>query len=348
MAEPKLETRSVPEVRVLIDGARLPPTVEHAVQAVEVDLSLGLIDQATVQLANGRGAVSELDLLAFGKEIEIQLGYIGKIKAVFKGDLVAVEPCFPQSGSAAVTVRAYDRLHRYRRGRHQRTFLNQKVSDVVTTLASEEGLRPQVEDTGHTHEYLLQNNQTNIEFIKELARRAFFEVFVRETTLHFRRPKYDQGPALKLEWNQNLKSFHVRKSSANVATKVETRYWDMLQKKHVVQAHGRLHGKLGPDIARETKQAFGAGDVQISARTHTLPGEAEDLAFAIYNEQALRSTRGHGTAYGDPEIEPGQVIELEGLSKLWDGKYYITACTHMYDVFGGGYTTEFRVQGTGS
>ena len=55
MAEAKLETRSVPEVRVLIDGARLPPMVEHAVQAVEVDLSLSLIDQATVQLANDRG-----------------------------------------------------------------------------------------------------------------------------------------------------------------------------------------------------------------------------------------------------------------------------------------------------
>jgi phage protein D len=348
MGRAKLEERSVPEARVLINGTRLPPLVENTVQVIEVDQSLSLIDMAKVQLANGGGGVSELDLFDFGNEIEIQLGFIGKIKSVFKGELISVEPCFPQSGNASVVVRAYDKLHRYRRGRHQRTFLNQKVSDVVTALASEEGLKPDVEDTKITHEYLLQNNLTNIEFIKELARRYYYEVFVKFDTLHFRRPKYDKGKALTLEWNQNLKSFHVRKSSANVATKVEARYWDMEKKKHVVEAHGRLHGKLGADIAKETKKAFGQGTVQISARTNTVPGEAKNLAFAVYNEQALLSTRGHGTAYGDPELEPGQVIELEGLSKAWDGKYYVTACTHMYDVFGGGYTTEFRVHATGA
>src|SRR5438045_3871420 len=80
-------------------------------------------------------------------------------------------------------------------------------------LAREEGLEPEVEDTKLVHEYLLQNNQSNIDFIHELARRTFHEVEVAagEKKLLFRKPRSKAQHAHALTWGRDLKSFYVRK-----------------------------------------------------------------------------------------------------------------------------------------
>ena len=62
-------------------------------------------------------------------------------------------------------MRAFDRLHRLSRGRQVRSFQNVSDSDLVQRIASEVGLQAQVGPTPEVHDYLLQDNQTNLEFL---------------------------------------------------------------------------------------------------------------------------------------------------------------------------------------
>ena len=90
-------------------------------------------------------------------------------------------------------------------------------------LAGEDGLSPDVEDTKDTHEWLCQNNQSNIDFIHELARRHGYEVDVTDHgMLHFAKPKSEAGKLLTLTWGENLKSFYARSSVANVEARWST------------------------------------------------------------------------------------------------------------------------------
>ena len=70
------------------------------------------------------------------------------------------------------------------------------MSDLVKKLASEEGLSADVEDTKQVHDYLLQNNQSNIDFIHELARRIYFEVEVDESKLIFKKPRTNKPKSI--------------------------------------------------------------------------------------------------------------------------------------------------------
>lgn len=341
--------RLVPEVRIAIDGAEVAYDFVH-LRDVQLSLSTSLCDMASVTFSNPWGTVADLADLDPGRLLEVQMGYQGELTKLFRGEVVSVEPSFPHTGDPVVVVRAYDQLHRHSRGRRQRTFESVAVSDVVSQLAGEEGLRAKVDATGLQHEYLLQNNVTNLEFIHELARRHYYEVHVDEAkTLHFRKPAYDRGQAHTLIWGKGLKSFTVRKSAANVATRVKTRYWDMKQKKHVVQEHGALHGRIAgrspnPDLAKE---AFSEGEVQVSGLPCLYPKEAEGIAFHLYNERALDAVKGRGAAIGDPAIRPGLVLELEGLGGAWNGSYYVTQAVHSYSGQQG-YQTEFEVRRTGT
>lgn len=344
--------RVVPDFKVKIDGTPIRTGLVAALNWVEIQQSIRLVDMAVINFSNYAGKLSDAPEFKKGKEIEIEVGYVGEVAWAFKGEIISIEPQFPIVGNPSVSIRAYDKLHRYRRGRHQKTFLNQKVSEVVQALAGAEGLSADVEDTKLKHEYLLQNNQSNIEFIHELARRHGYEVDVdaKAGKLSFKKGRYDKPKAIGLKWGESLKSFHVRKSVANVHTEVKARYWNMKDKKHVLEKSKELHGSLETldEAPAESKKAFKDGIMQISLRPNTAPAEAKALAWSIFNEQALNAVQGRGTCLGEPAIKPGVVIELLGLGKTWSGLYYVWAATHLLRRTSG-YSTQFdlRRPGTG-
>ena len=82
----------------------------------------------------------DLDDTAFqiGKSLVVKLGSVDETttKQLFKGEIVTVEPDF-QAGGVAMVVRAYDRSHRMMRSRKQRTFMNQTISDIVTSVGGQ-------------------------------------------------------------------------------------------------------------------------------------------------------------------------------------------------------------------
>lgn len=338
-----------PDREVLIDGQPLSLAFDSALTCVELQQSLSLVDMAVLTFDNPGGSISDAPALDCGKEVEIKVGYVGQLVSLFKGDIVALEPAYPIEGKPFVTVRAYDRKHRLRRGRKQRAFLAQKISDIASTIASEEGLTPDIEDTQVQHQYIIQNNQSNIDFLHELGRRYHVEVRVlgTEKKLVVKRPQNTEGAAKTLEWGRDLKSFYVKKSLANVPTEVETRTWDVTQKRMTASRATSIHGQLGASsIVAEAQEAFGPAKRLIAIRPTDDPREAQAMADSLLNEEAMNAVKGHGTVVGDAALVPGMVIELEGLGETWSGKYYLTGATHVVHRVSG-YSTKFEVKRNG-
>ncbi|MGE0707930.1 MAG: phage late control D family protein [Planctomycetota bacterium] len=340
----------VPDFKVELNGSPLANDLLQQLLSIEVQQSARLIDMAILRFSNPHGLVADAAVFAPGKAVKVQAGYVGAVEPVFDGEVVSLEPEFPISGNPTVVVRAYDKLHRFRRGSFQRTFLSQKVSDVVKSLASEEGLSPEVDDTGDKHDWLLQNNVSNVDYIHELGRAHGYEVRVVDgTKLQFKKPSSSAGKELTVTWGEDLKSFYVKSSVTNVQTDVVVRCWNMKDKKAIIEKNEALKAKLGAkEIATDAaKKAFGEGKLQVSIRMASTPAEAKAMASAIFNERALDAVQGRGTCLGNTKLKPGQVIELVGMGKMWSGQYYVTAATHILHP-SAGYTTEFRVARTGT
>ena len=63
---------------------------------------------------------------------------------------------------------------------------------------------------------------------------------------------------------------------------------------------------------------------------------------SILNGRARAFVTGSGRAIGRPALRAGGVIELAGVGKTFDGKYYVVQSTHLYGE--DGYHTSFRVR----
>ena len=167
----------------------------------------------------------------------VKLGFIGSTTEakdsspsqgiIIVGEITAIETHFTHQTKAPILIRGYDISHRLHRGRHNRSFQNKTDSDLVKQLAAEVGIEATdetVKPSGAPHEYLFQENQSNMEFLRERAARIGFELFVQGQKMHFRPPQ--QGEMLELQWLRDLESFRVRVATAEQVSAVEVRGWD--------------------------------------------------------------------------------------------------------------------------
>src|SRR5206468_12553742 len=133
--------------------------------------------------------------------------YLGQLTTVIRGEVTALQMEYPNNGPAILSVQGFDRLHRFRRGRRTRVFTEVKDNQIAEQIASELGLTPDVEDTGVVHEYVVQNNLNDLDFLLERARRIRYEVLVNNQTLRLRRAANNLGQVTELEYMIDLKSF---------------------------------------------------------------------------------------------------------------------------------------------
>jgi phage protein D len=351
MAEPALEQpRDAPHFKVLVGGSELP--VETAADILEVKVS-DYVEGAstfTVTFNNWNSETQEFkwidqDILSEGTEVEVKVGYVDDLNSIIKGEVTALEPEFPDNEAPSLKIQGYDRLHRFRRGRKTRSFVQMKDSDIAGQIASELGLTAQADDTSVTHDYVLQSNQTDIDFLLERARRIHFEVTVKDKTLNFRKAANDQSKVVSLQYGLTLQSFYPRLSTMRQVGEVVVKGWNALTKEIIVAKSQRgdeiskMKGeKLGVVISTG---AFQASEKVIVDKPIFSMGEAQQMAKGKFNEMSNEFITGEGTAIGNMDIRAGAVVELEKLGKRFSGLYYITSSTHT--VGPRGYNTKFTV-----
>ncbi|WP_446878047.1 VgrG-related protein [Phormidesmis sp. 146-33] len=239
-------------------------------------------------------------------------------------------------------------MHRLYRGQHNRSFQNVTDSDVVKKIAEEAGIqiKTPLDNSGEPHDYLFQENQTNMAFLRDRASRIGFELFNQDGKLHFRKPK--PGNELALKWLKNLSSFRVRVSSAEQVKEVEVRAWDYGEKRAIVSTKRTDEVITQTDNGKgsDTSTKFNGKPTKpkriIVDRPVFNPKEADAIAQAVCNELSGQFVCADAKAEGNPKIRPGRVVKLEGMGQH-SGKYYVTETRHLY--YERVYTTEFSVRG---
>lgn len=355
------------------DAGQAPPiyssrpvlTVNGNAQTVLGDRLLGLVVEETVQglyraeatFANfdqvngGMGFVYfDRQLLDFGKSFTIQMGAGIAAATVFTGRIMALEGRFPHLRPPEILVEAEDRLQDLRMTRRTRTFENMSDSDVFQQIASQQGLKPNVDVSGPSYKVLAQVNQSDLAFMRERAQAVDAEVWVDDTTLNVVLRAKRKANDLTLTYGQGLFEFSAIADLANQATAFNVTGWDVSAKQAISYSatSSVLAGEVNGDLAGSDvlQQAIGKRDQQV---VHVLPftsQEAQVQAEARYRRWARRFVTGNGLADGDGRIQVGTSLTLQGLGTLFNGKFYVTAVRHLFDPKNG-YRTWFAVERPG-
>lgn len=352
-----------PAFQVEVNGQTLAADISKNIQQVSVGLKKDLMDTFNLVIANAYPMLrwthtSDADLFKEGTSVRIALGYVDDLREVISGEITKIGLTFPDSGMPTVTIDGYTLLHRLSAAKKTRSF--QKMSDkqVVQQIGGEAALEVQADETGSPLDYLMQSNQTDLEFVSARAKRIRFEVLARDNKLLFRKPPEESPNVYTLVWghaqaafaggssNLPLKNFTPELNAMNQGP-VTVRGYDPAGKKPIVGRanQGDEDAKMNRTTVgtQITTRAFNRSKEYIRVNVPVVSqAEADQHAKAIYNERSMGLVTGSGSTIGIPALKPGAVVELAGLGPRFSGLYYVSEATHAMG--SAGYSTNFSVQ----
>lgn len=352
-----------PAYAVRLGPADLMRDLVAAVSQVEVDLVLGAASRFTFTVTDcyseklhafrtGRGN-NLLELLTFGSEVEIFMGYgdAGSIPIAVSGMITEITTTFPEGGSPELTVGGYDHGFALTMGKNSRTWSRALDSGAAQEIAGFNNINAKIEPTSEQHAQIEQNQESDWEFLKKLADRNHFEIYVDERRmLHFGKPNDRADAVVRLLYGQGLLSFKPEANLAGQISRVEVYGWDTRAKKPIVgvATTGEESGLRGKSAGQHLSAFVRDPDKRPTLRLRQpvfTQAEADQRAKAALNERAKQFLTGEGETIGLPEVRPDRNVELSNLGEPFSKIYYIQQATHKIDA--NGYRTRFKVKETG-
>jgi phage protein D len=342
---------SVANFKLVLNGSELSEDLLSAVEGIVLEDEINLPSMFTIKFnivdfENGAWRGIELDTFKPGDVTGVFMG-IDASEEMMTGEITALDLTFGEY--SFMEIRGYDRLHKLRFGTKRRSFKDMKDSDIASSIASEVGLTPQVDDSVTVNPYIFQNNQTNYEFLLERAKRIGYEMLADDKTFIFRKSQEDKSSELTLEYDIDLQSFSVQLKTLTEGSEVEVRAWDVKNKKEIASTASKgseITTMAGKESGFEISEgAFGASSVSVVDDVIVDSADADSLAKARYNTILKEFITGEGKCSGNPNIRAGKTIEIKGIGERFSGAYYVISTTHSID--DAGYTTTFKVRRTG-
>ncbi|MFN6565765.1 type IV secretion protein Rhs [Nostoc minutum NIES-26] len=352
--------RYIPEPLLQIDGTNASTDLLNDILQISVEESLHLPGMFTLIIKNDYfpGRTEEKtwrhqSLFAIGKKIKI--GFVSSTTEnvdfetaeqgyVLDGEITAIETEFTEKSQAPIVIRGYDISHRLHRGRYNRSFQNVTDSDIVNQIVGETGIATgAIASTSIIHDYVFQENQTNMEFLRERAARLGFELYVQDGKLNFRQPAQNQS--LSLKWLEDIHNFRVRVTSAEQVSSVEVRGWDYTTKRPIVSTASTeqviTNTENGTGSKTSTKFSIQPKMIVVDRPVFSA-NEAQKMAQALCNELGGEFVYADAKGEGNPYLRPGRVVKLTDMGN-YSGSYYVTETRHLFHERI--YTTEFSVRG---
>ena len=352
-----------PAFQVNVDGNRLAADVSKNIQQVSVTLQQDLMDTFTLTLANAYPQLrwthtDDANLFREASSVRISMGYVDDLHEVISGEITKISPSFPDTGMPTVNINGYTLLHRLAGDQKTRPFPKITDKQIIEQIAGEVNLQVKADETGTQYDYVMQHNQTDLQFLAERAKRIGFEMLVQKDTLLFRKPPEQAAKLYTLVWGQPqaagsggpntlpLKKFSTDLNIKNQYGDVMVRGYDPATKRTIIGT--ATQADAAPMNQRRTGAQIAAGSFH-RARQHirvNVPvasqAEADLHARAIKNDNAMQLLTGSASTIGIPDLKPGSIVDLQGIGKRFNGFYYVSQATH--SISSSGYSTDFSVQ----
>lgn len=339
---------------ISVDGAAIADALYDKVVDLRVEQTVSMPSSLTLRFSDPHFELVDATTFEVGKAIVVNFpNSAGAMMPVFDGEIVgvAIEQIIEVAEGCEFVVTAYDKSHRLGHKTTVRSFVQQKYTDVVRTIAGAHGLSANITESSPSvvHEYLLQTTN-DYDTLNEIARLLGFQWHVDGSSLVF-------GPratstAVEVTYGESLRRLKVRFTGSERIGTATVRGWDQLTKQAIVSADtsaGTPAGLLGGGsvtIAQNgrTKAAPFRGERTASAMPVASTDEAMMLAKGISARAAASELYLRADADGNPAIKVGGTVEIKNAGTRVSGDYFVTSVEH---VFGrsGDYVTRFTSGG---
>ena len=353
-------------IKIKVAGSELAKEIMDQLEKLTVEQHAQLPDRFLIRISDDDFAIMDGDRFKVGNEVEIKaegedlLTHASFSEVLIKGEITGVQPIFDSDGEPSLVVHGSTRDHRLYRGTKTRTYGDANptgagitLENVVNTIVQEtDGLTGKDVDTSELSSvkfcYLIQWNQSDMAFLRQLARQVGYVCYVDDGKLYFKKPA-PSSDAVELTWGDNLRSFQARINLSEQVDKAVAKGWDPDTKQSVEGSLNTATDGVYPEIGLGTtgdklaKESFGGGaELSLSDPTIRTVDEAKSIARGLWREMSSGFMEAEGVAYSTPKIKAGKWVDVKGIGERYSGKYWISSAVH--DFTADGVKTTFRTE----
>jgi uncharacterized protein len=341
-----VDTKLTPCFVLYLNGTRFTAEQEYSVKQIVVEERVDLPSSFSITLSDNLRQWTDSEDLSEGAEVKIMLGYKDDIEEVFCGDIISINPQFRMNCDDVVVIKGQNGMHRLFRGKKTRSFIEMTDADIIKEIASECGLKDEIDDIGIEHLFTMQNNMTNYDYLMAMARKYDCKMHVKEKTLVFKKIQDESSEEVIAEWGKTLLEFNVKADVNSLVSEVEVIGWNNEQGEAIVGTAtvDDIPVLFDRDVygGSIVKDNFGDAKMVIVDNAVIDQGGADTLALDIISKNAMDYVSGSGKVQGNYKINAGIMIELKELGTRFSGTYYVESVKHIFAA-GIGYSTYFNV-----
>jgi phage protein D len=310
---------------VTLGGTTYEQSEPKGIIRIEVEDHVDRIGIARV-IFNREG--EQFPSVEIGSDLEISMG--NTTRKSFVGVVTGSRYNWKQ-GRETLTVIALDPLCKLAGSRETLVYESQKDSDIASAVISAGGVSSgTVDPTSVKHDYVLQRNESNLNFLKRLAARNGYLVFAEEGKVNFAKPQ-SSGSAVEIPESEVI-ALDFTTSAQFLASEVKVHGWDYMTKEPVAGSSSpgdveTLGG--GTNAAQSFSGQIWGKSTCISDILVTDNDAAKAMAKSEMNRLGRTFGRGVLRIQGNANIHAGTKVKTSGLPEGYNPDAYVMSSRHI-------------------
>ena len=218
---------------VLVDGQRSEPVMQMLRSCVvrEAEGGLSSLSLTLSNWGNVQGSIGYLfndgALIDFGTRLKLYFGETSAPRAVFEGEVHAIEAHAPMGAPPEITFLAEDKLFAARQARRSALYADMTPADVVQRIASQLGLQPDIDGLDAGSGTWAQLNESDLAFLRRLLARFDADLQLSGDALQVRRSAERERGTINLSMYSQLQQLRVIADLADQVTEVTASGFDV-------------------------------------------------------------------------------------------------------------------------
>jgi phage protein D/phage baseplate assembly protein gpV len=321
-------------LRILIEGTELDAQLARCAVSAFVRQTLNAPSLAEVSFAEPPGA--SLRALGYGADLTLR---VDADTTLFRGEITTLERQCDGASGRMLRLRAYDKLHRLRKTQRARALSGVTGGDVVIEAANALGLQSDVSDAGPAQSLAIQYEQSDLDFLVELAARSGLHLYLDGEVLRLL-SLAGTGEPISLRLGRELATVRATASAETMRRSSQAKAWNVLRTTVLAGAASPAR-QDAQDMRSLDLSAF--GDIGVRTLYNRVAASADEtrgLAQADIDCAAADEVVIEASADGDPRLRPGAIAAISGVDDDIDGRFTLTQALHRFSETDG-YITEF-------
>ncbi|WP_295721215.1 type VI secretion system tip protein VgrG [Mucilaginibacter sp.] len=334
---------TVAEFKILINGTEIPREV--AKLSVNVMKMVNKVSSATIVIQDGEASSGEFpltdgDLFTPGNEVEITAGDPDNSVSIFKGIIIKQSIKIRESVSPNLVIECKHKAVKTTIGRKNAYFHDLTDADIISQILESDGFASSDLDIGSTdvtYKEMVQYNSTDWDFILSRAEATGNVILTNDDKIVTKKPTVSGDATLSLLHGATVMELDAEMDSRNQFTAVKSVSWDMAN-----QANAESTANDPADLEEEgtlsVNDLAGVASPEDFVLNHSgsiTSEERQAWADAQLLKSRLSKIRGRVKFDGIATINPGDVIELNGLGDTFNGKAFVSGVRQDFSAVSG-------------